>query len=239
MEITSITLNGNNVSDNLAAVSDRKYTLAARDLATGAYELKVTGRDDVGNEVKDSYKFDVVVRKPYELDLIPGWNLVSLPGTPLDPSIGAVMGDSMQASIVLAYQDDEWLTTVNDNGTWRGTLTDIVGGYGYWVQTTAFESISALIPETDTSSVLPTARVIKGWNLLGVVDVLQAPAGDSPSDNEEADDYFSNIGWKVAYSFNTQSNQWSKAIKGEGVGAEIVNGKGYWVWSTAKGTLVP
>ena len=64
----------------------------------------------------------------YKLSLIPGWNLVSLPGTPIDPSIGSVMGGSMQASIVLAYQDDAWLTAVNDNGTWRGTLTDIVGG---------------------------------------------------------------------------------------------------------------
>ena len=63
--------------------------------------------------------------------------------------------------------------------TWRGTLTDIVGGYGYWVQTTAFESISTLIPETDTSSILPTAKVIKGWNLLGVVDVA---AGRCPGD---------------------------------------------------------
>ena len=239
VEITSITLNGNDVSGQTAAVSNRKYTLAARDLATGAYELKVTGRDDVGNEVKDSYKFDVVARKPYELDLTPGWNLVSLPGTPLDSSIGAVMGDSMQASIVLAYQDDAWLTAVNDNGTWRGTLTDIVGGYGYWVQTTAFESISALIPETDTSSVLPTAQVIKGWNLLGVVDVLQAPAGDSPSDNEEADDYFNNIAWRVAYSFDTSNNQWEKSIPKEGAGDEIFNGKGYWVWSTAAGVLVP
>ena len=109
----------------------------------------------------------------------------------------------MEAGIVLAYQDEEWLTAVNDQGTWRGTLTEIVGGYGYWVQTTAFESISTLIPETDTSSVLPTARVIKGWNLLGVVDVQQAAAGKAPSGNGEADDYFNNFDWRVAYAFNT------------------------------------
>ena len=240
VEIVSITLNGNDVSDNVAEVEDNKYTLAARDLATGEYELKVTGRDDVGNEVKGTYEFDVVVRKAYKLSLIPGWNLVSVPGTPLDSSIGSVMGDSMQASIVLAYQDDAWLTAVNDNGTWRGTLTDIVGGYGYWVQTTAFESITALIPETDTSSVLPTARVIKGWNLLGVVDVLQAKAGDPPSGGDEADDYFDNISWKVAYSFDTSSNSWAKAIPEDGANDdEVVNGNGYWVWSTEAGVLVP
>ena len=240
--ITSITLNGNDVSGHVSSVSNRKYTLGAQDLAIGAYELKVTGADDIGNEVSGTYKFTVRARKPYSLSLTPGWNLVSLPGTPLDSSIGSVMGDSMQATIVLAYQDNAWLTAVNDNGTWRGTLTDIVGGYGYWVQTTAFEAISALIPETDTSSVLPTARVVEGWNLLGVVDVLQKAAkGDCtpPAGGSEANDYFDNIEWKVAYSFDTSNNSWSKAIPDEGTGDEICNGKGYWVWSTEAGTLVP
>ena len=237
--ITSITLNGNDVSDGLSSVTNRKYTLGARDLAVGSYELKVTGTDDVGNELSDSYKFSVVPREAYEIDLTPGWNLVSVPGTPLDSSIGAVLGDSMQASIVLAYQNDAWLTAVNDNGTWRGTLTDIVGGYGYWVQTTAFESISTLIPETDTSSVLPTARVIEGWNLLGVVDVLQNPAGEAPSGGSEADDYFGNISWRVAYAFDTSNNQWLRSLPDVGADDEIENGKGYWVWSTAAGVLVP
>ena len=240
VEIVSITLNGSDVSGNVSAVSNRKYTLGAQDLATGSYELKVTGRDDVGNEVSDTYDFDVVARKAYRVSLTPGWNLVSVPGTPLDSSVQAVMGDTMQATIVLAYQDDAWLTAVNDNGTWRGTLTDIVGGYGYWVQTTAFESISALIPETDTSSVLPTASVIAGWNLLGVVDVQQNGFGKAPSGGDEADDYFKNLEWKVAYSFDTSNNTWSKSIPKDGDNDnEIVNGKGYWVWSTKAGTLVP
>ena len=238
--ITSITLNGNSVADKVSSVENNKYTVGLRDLEIGSYELKVTGRDDVGNEVSDSYKFKVVPRDAYEIDLIPGWNLVSVPGTPLDSDVDAVMGSTNEASIVLAYQDDEWLTSVNDQGTWRGTLTDIVGGYGYWVQTTAFETISTLIPETDTSSVLPTAQVIKGWNLLGVVDVRQADAGESPSGNDEADDYFNNFDWKVAYAFDTSNNQWTKTLPSVGVdGNEIFNGKGYWVWSTEEGTLVP
>ncbi len=239
VEIASITLNGNSVADRVSSVSNNKYTVGLQDLSNGSYELKVTGRDDVGNETTASYKFTKAPREPYELSLTPGWNLVSLPGTPLDSSVQAVMSDSMEASIVLAYQDDTWLTAVNDSGTWRGTLTDIVGGYGYWVQTTAFESISTLIPETDTSSVLPTAKVIKGWNLLGVVDVQQAEAGDPPSGGSDPDDYFDNIDWKVAYSFNTSNNQWNKLIPTTGANDGIENGKGYWVWSIKAGTLVP
>ena len=237
MEIVSITLNGDDVAGNVSAVENNKYTVGLRDLDEGAYTLRITGRDDVGNEISDSYPFSVVPRDPYEIELTPGWNLVSVPGTPLDSSTGAVMGNTNEATIVLAYQDDEWLTAVNDQGEWRGTLTDIVGGYGYWVQTTAFESIETLIPETDTSSVLPTARVIKGWNLLGVVDVAQADAGDAPSGGADPDDYFNNFDWRVAYSFETERNQWNKLLPGANAG--IANGKGYWVWSTEAGTLVP
>ena len=241
--LTSVTLNGNDVSDGLSSISNRESTLSLSDLAVDSYELKVTGQDDAGNTVAKSYKFDVTARKPYELGLTPGWNLVSLPGTPLDSSVGAVMGNSMEASIILAYQNDEWLTAVNDNGTWRGTLTDIMGGYGYWVQTTAFESIKTLIPETDTSSTLPTARVIAGWNLLGVVDVQQGKADKVPSGGGDADDYFGNISWKVAYSFDTRTNQWSKSIPTskptEANSDAIKTGKGYWVWSSSAGTLVP
>ena len=219
MQITSITLNGADVTAHTAAVTSRKYTVGLRDLGTGNYTLKVTGQDDAGNTVDAEYKFEAVARDPYKVGLIPGWNLVSVPGTPLDSSVGAVMANTGMATIVLAYQDDAWLTAVNDNGTWRGTLTDVVGGYGYWVQTTAFESIRTLIPETDTSSVLPTAKVIEGWNLLGVVDVKQAASGDEPSGGGDPDDYFGNIAWKVAYSFNTSDNQWTKSIpnhEGEG-----------------------
>ena len=241
VEIVSITLNGASVADNVSEVENNEYTVGLRDLEVGSYDLKVTGRDDVGNEVSDTYEFDVVPRDPYEIDLIPGWNLVSVPGTPLDSSVDAVMGGTNEASIVLAYQDDEWLTSVNDQGTWRGTLTDIVGGYGYWVQTTAFETISTLIPETDTSSILPTAQVIRGWNLLGVVDVAQADAGDPPSGGGEADDYFSNFNYRVAYAFETETNQWTKTLPdvNDDADGEILNGKGYWVWSTEAGTLVP
>ena len=247
VEITSATLGGNDVSDGITSVSNRKYTLSLSDLAVDSYELKVTGQDDAGNTVTASYKFDVIARKPYELNLTPGWNLVSLPGTPLDSSVGAVMGDSMEASVVLAYQNGEWLAATPDTGgTWRGNLTDIMGGYGYWVQTTAFESIKALIPETDTSSILPTARVIAGWNLLGVVDVQQVKAGSAPgyvdADNPgkgDADDYFNNISWKVAYSFDTSDNAWSRVIPDGDNSDAIENGKGYWVWSSSAGTLVP
>ena len=45
------------------------------------------------------------------------------------------------------------------------------------MQTTVFESISAVIPPTDPTDVLPSVPVIAGWNLLGIVDISQGEAG--------------------------------------------------------------
>lgn len=241
VRITLATLDGDDVSGDISAINSRKYTLRTSGLSIGSHTLKITGVDDAGNGVTKDYRFTVASRRPYELSLTPGWNLVSLPGTPTDPSVESVLDDAPQSKIVLSYQNDEWVTAVRvDGGGWQGTLTEIVGGYGYWIQTTAFEKVSAGIPETDTSSVLPTARVTAGWNLLGVVDVEQDKAGDPPSGGPDADNYFSNLRWSVAYSYDTRQNDWTRILpKTPSADDAIENGKGYWVWATAPGTLVP
>jgi len=52
-----------------------------------------------------------------------------------------------------------------------------------------------------------------------------------------ADTYFASITWTVAYTFDTQSNAWTKITKG-GSGV-LNNGKGAWVWSEKKDVLAP
>ena len=241
VRITLATLDGEDVSGDLAEINSRKYTLTTSGLSVGSHTLKITGADDAGNARTQEFKFTVAARRPYELSLTPGWNLVSLPGTPEASAVEDVLDSASRSTIVLSYQNDEWVTAVRvDDGSWQGTLTEIVGGYGYWIQTTAFEKVSARIPETDTSSVLPTARVTEGWNLLGVVDVEQASAGSSPSDDADADNYFANLSWSVAYSYDTRQNDWTRILpKTDSANNAIKNGKGYWVWATAPGTLVP
>ena len=87
--------------------------------------------------------------------------------------------DAPDAAIVLGYQNGAWVSAIrNDANEWLGTLTEIVGGYGYWVQSDSVrDRSSAVIPSADPTDVLPTVPVIAGWNLLGVVDISQGVAG--------------------------------------------------------------
>ena len=239
--ITSLTLNGDDRLADVVRVKAGEYVLALTGLEVGEYEIVYTAHDDVGNEAVENnveeieFTFEVQERQPYKVTLQPGWNLVSVPGDPFNPAVGEVVGASLRADTVLSYQGGEWVTSVrNDDGRWQGTLTEIKGGYGYWVRTTALESISTVIPPILPTDNLPVVPVISGWNLLGVVDAEQRKAGMT----EAADEYLVSLpNWRVAYSFNTQLNTWTKLLPN--TTDTVANGKGYWVWSSSPGTLVP
>ena len=174
--ITALTLNGEDRLDEVVQVDPNKFVLAVTGLEIGDYEIVYSAMDDVGNEVEDEgrRRSRCWSASRTRSTLQPGWNLISFPGDPFNPAVGNVVGSDLRADTVLGYQSGEWVTAVrNDDGRWQGTLTDIVGGYGYWVRTTAVETIETVIPPILPTSNLPTVPVISGWNLLGVVDAEQ------------------------------------------------------------------
>ncbi len=222
--ITEITLNDEDAMAKLNRVDSTAYSLVLNDLEDGDYKVVFTAVDDAGNELEDGeFEFEKVAREPYEVDVSPGWNLVSLPATPLEPGISDVLASNQYISPVLGYQEGDWITAIREDGTWRGRLTEIVGGYGYWIHARTFESIETMLAEVDPAATLPTVPVTAGWNLLGVLDIFQNDMGDPPgpqvdggfpAGNSEADGYFSSIPWRVAYSYLTSHSLWVKTVPG-------------------------
>ena len=254
--INEIELDGDDVSEKLSRVDKAQFSVVLRDLEVGKYTLTYKAEDDAGNEYNDGeFKFEVLARKPYKVSVQPGWNLISLPGDPESTAIGDVLSSAGFLQTVLGYQNGDWLTARRTDDGWEGSLTDIEAGYGYWVLTQTFETVSTLLTEIDPASTPPTVPVTRGWNLLGVIDIAQRSAGSAPGeagDNaDEADNYFGSIPWKVAYAYKTQESVWVRTTPGEeSTGCsdddadtvcdnEIANGDGYWVWSERPSTLVP
>ena len=254
VELTKLEVDG---VDRLADVrrvgsSKGRFIIAfIEGLSIGKHEVVFAAKDDVGNELaansagdkEGKFSFTVRSRAGYKVSLRPGWNLISLPGTPETPAVSAVL-EGMEANTVLSYQEGEWLSAIRpDGGDWQGTLDQIVGGYGYWVQTTAAETITAVIPPTLPNQVLPTVPITSGWNLVGVIDAAQKAVGTDAT--QDPDKYFVNVSWRVAYGFETQGNRWTKILpKPSGTddgtnNTAIKNGSGYWLWSTEPGVLVP
>ncbi len=280
VNVTAITLDDGTMMTRLARVGPMEFAFQTEELELGRHEVAYTAEDDAGNEFRGTYTFSVVERTPYELDLLPGWNLISVPGTPADPSLDAVLPPAGRVSPVLSYQDGDWVTAVaNADGEWGGNLSTIEAGPGYWVFATTFETLTTLIPETDPTFIPQAMRVGYGWNLLGVTDLFQNPAGVAPGayggGSGEADEYFGSIPWRVAYTYDTLRSLWVRTVPGADRNVlnddgsvkmqlktdengdaemddagnvvmlepvtedEIVTGKGYWVWSSEPGTLVP
>ena len=250
--LTKLTVDGEDRLADVRRVGSEKgrFILAfVEGLSLGKHEVVYAAKDDVGNEFsansagakERSFSFTVRARAGYKVNIRPGWNLISLPGTPTNPAVSAVL-EGLQANTALSYQNGEWLSALRgEDGEWQGTLEQIAGGYGYWIQTTAAETVTVVIPPTLPNQVLPTVPITSGWNLVGVIDAGQRSAGTT----QDPDTYFVNVSWRVAYGFDTAGSRWTKILPAPSSGdvgsnnEAIANGKGYWLWSTEPGTLVP
>ena len=254
VELTKLEVDGEDRLSDVRRVgsSKNRFIIAfVEGLSLGRHEVVFAAKDDIGNELaanssgvrEETFSFTVRSRAGYKVSLRPGWNLISLPGTPENPAVSAVL-NGLEANTVLSYQEGEWLSAIRpDDGEWQGTLEQMAGGYGYWVQTTAAETITAVIPPTLPNQVLPTVPITSGWNLVGVIDAAQRAVGTSAVN--DPDKYFVNVSWRVAYGFETEGSRWVKILpkpSGTDDGAnntQIKNGSGYWLWSTEPGVLVP
>ena len=245
--ITAMTLDGEDAMPLLTRLDGGAFELLAHNPGKSHHEVEYTAVDEAGNEEH----FDVHVdplgegEPPYEVRLDPGWNLISLPGTPERPALGNVVPSRGLVTPVLSYQRGDWVTAILDeSGSWRGRLEEVTAGYGYWMFAIAPETISTHIAEQERRETLPAVPVTHGWNLLGVVDLFHNAQGEPPGAGDgdgEADHYFTSIPWRMAYTYDTPRNRWVRLTPDSGVGEppEIVNGRGYWVWSEEPSTLVP
>jgi hypothetical protein len=248
--LTTLTLDGVDVLGTQGTVDSDSFVLATAGLSVGTHTVTFNGTDAVANTfaAAQSFTFTVIARSAYTVPVSPGWNLISFPGDPIDTAIDAVIPSTHPATQVLTYDpsdaDGPWLVATRaTDGSWTGTLATVDSSRAYWVRTGAFTSISTLIPERDPSAVLPTIAVGAGWNLVSVIDLQ---TGKAPTQTTLAartagldpDLYFSSITWTVAYGFDTQGNQWRKITPSATVD-NVGQGKGYWVWATKAGTLVP
>ena len=244
LTIVSATLDGTDISDDLNPNSDGNIFQYHLDgMAVGEYDLEITVEDEAGNRNAAAHKgtIKIIERKPYKLTLNPGWNLVSLPGQPADTDINEVIPADHPIDAVSTYdpmQPGAWLTSLESgDGTFEGRVETIRAGLAYWIRTTSFQALEVNIPKPTpgtTTSLLPTIPISQGWNLVPILDV----DGDFElATQTEDDNYFSGLtdgSIAAIYTYNTVTNSWASVSE---TGVEL--GKGYWVYATKPGVIVP
>lgn len=222
-----------NLTTGITSPDDVKFTIPILNPKIGAYKLTVQARDSAGNVRLDGpgttaedliAEWTVTKPTPKNIDLAPGWNLISLPFQPANPAINSVIGANHPVDIVMTYDNASqiWLVSRRDteSGLFTGDIAVLTANTAYFVSTKNFDPIKLLRPPLATAAAAPppppAITVVKGWNLVPVV------SNDNPVPTVVvADQYFgtlgsgSNAGWLKALTFNTLSRTWSSVTPGD------------------------
>lgn len=191
-EGTTVTLDSVTIDDTAVTMdrqNDGRFVYWPPNLGIGTHTVEVEATDAAGNEQSFDYEFEVVQRSDFVIELLAGWNAISLPADPVDSTLGAVFTNPMVDSVLgwTAENEGSWRFAVRQDGVWStsdqfGTLTDIEARYGYWVHSEGFIRQSVQLATIRRGQDTPRLRAIdtnKGWNFVGVVD----QDGDQTQDN--------------------------------------------------------
>ena len=233
-KITALTVTVAGDAVDTQSLDNKKFTIAppADGYAIGEYEVAVTATDVAGNTETAKAMVEITERVAFKINLRPGYNLISLPGTPESTAINDVIGADHAINQVLTYSpfvEGGWLSAERgDDGTFAGTLTELDGSTAYIVRTTSFEPLNVMIPRTAAGNVLPPQTNLGvGWNLVPVIDLSSDLAtGDAIAD------YFQGVGEAILTIDDTGR---LAAIDGD----DATVGKGYWVYASRPAVLLP
>jgi hypothetical protein len=253
MTKATLTNPDDSITDILADISttDNKtfYYVPIEDLANGEYKLTVTAEDNGGNEKKDqTSKFTIKDRTKTTIAMEPGWNLISIPAEAGDSDINAVI-DNSQVETVLTYDPGTpggWLTAVRDGDSLVGTLSTIDASHGYWIFQKNGDDIKVDLPgyKGGSATTPPAISVVEGWNLVPTVTLTVGEA--SVATTVDADNYLLGIDWVKAKGWNATAETWVEVLRDVSASPNLAGGnnnlsvgKGYWIFSKGKGTIVP
>ena len=255
--VTRFELDGVDMTDDVKTTDDKTFLVALDDVSIGDHEIKIQAMDLAGNELNDvlEIEFEVEERDPFTRRLNPGWNLVSLPGSPEDSAIASVFGSDIEVRTVYTYNPvtpGGWQVAVREtlDDAWQGDLTDITAKSGYWVLSDAIQDLEVSIPRLAGGAVgastpvqPPVIPMYAGWNLIPVVDVT----GDALDADKaiNATTYLNSLddGLDLArvLGFNTITNEWFTVIdpSDTSVVDDLQIGSAYWVFVRESASLVP
>jgi len=251
------------ITTSFSTADNIRFLFKASGLAIGIHKIDVKAKDIAGNKVTfTQHLFTLSQRADTEIPLTPGWNMISLPADPSDTSVDSVIGTA-PVTTVMAYDPTtaaKWLIASRDTAsdTFSGTLTDMISGHAYWVLTDTFESVKTYIPRSGVSSddatpsIPATINLVKGWNLVPVLDLTGSLTYATGQDLKA---YFcgavacgnaaSTTSVTTVYWYDTLNSKWVKLDLTNSDGdysddeEHVRIGRSYWVYASDSGIITP
>jgi len=235
--LSKLTLDAIDVLASVSSTDQVKFILSTSDLALGAHTIKFNATDEAGNVLTAdvSVKFTVKTRPALSIGLNPGWNLISLPASPADPDINAVIPATHSIGNVVTYDaDHNPVIATRVNGLLEGGVTTIDSNTAYYVHTESFQALSVTLASADPGAPSPLPQVLNlsaGWNLIPVLSADPAVSGTS---TVNAADYLP-AGCVRVFAWSTLDDKYTAQACGSGT---LEVGTGYWVYMSKAGDIV-
>ena len=241
----------------ITTLPNNRFLYWPESLSFGKHEVEVEAVDAAANERDFSYEFEVKERTAFTVELLAGWNAVSVPAMPIDPNIGAVFTIDEVDQVVgwdSATPAAPWRIATKVDGIWstdaeNAPLDTILAGKGYWVHANGFVDQTVMLagnPDRESAGNAPDSPIgittVKGWNFVGVVDTDgdQTQDGDfgemlkdSKQEMVDAESYLRNF--KQAYTWDPIKNQFNVIEDGDGMSI----GDGVWVYYAEDFNIAP
>jgi len=173
-----------------------------------------------------------------DVELSPGWNLISVPRKLENTSIEAVFEGITTVTKVYTYQNGNWTGSAYA-GSWSALITghpieDIEDGIGYWVYATEPTTVTlSLEPLGYVQVTPPDYDLSKGWTMVGYTTLQLEPEMPVPVYLTNLDDV-----WKSLYRYTPAVGlEQAKPLDYGFKYTEL--GRGYWIYLNEVGVLVP
>ncbi|MBI4297049.1 MAG: hypothetical protein HY676_00775 [Chloroflexi bacterium] len=175
----------------------------------------------------------------YRLNVVAGWNLVSVPSAPLDTNLANMLGAAVSRVTTYSGTEGRWRDTIctvsRGACSWAGSLDTIVAGQGYFMNATAAASIVINLEPVEVLSVPPSYNLTAGWNLISYTNLGLAQT------QTLALTYLRGLSVIALYRLDTVAGVPVRMIVDTAIngGENVALGQGYWLYIDRAGKLVP
>jgi hypothetical protein len=163
--------------------------------------------------------------KTVNINLSPGWNMISLPVTPASSDPAKVLSSiANKYEAIYAYNPLAGSYTHYFPGEASNTIQKLEPGRGYWIYMSSAGSVS--VTGTAASKAL---SIEEGWNLVGYANTTESPIASAVNTSGGR--------ISVVYWFNASANSYEGyAPPEDNTLKTLTPGRGYWVYSESRFT---
>ena len=203
---------GNVTNDEGYAYATLKAGTVAGSVEIKVYREDTNASDTVVVTLKEQGHTD-----KFNMSIVAGWNLISIPLVLDNTSINAVFPDASDGDVLYA-KEGVWITATYYSGYgWDGDLETVVPDKGYWYGANA--AYTATIEGTKAGT--RNVSITTGWNLVGYTRLNEAGIDDLIQNVSDGDVLYSKEGvWITATYYSGYG--WDGDL------TTMQPGKGYW-----------